>query len=246
MPSNPLITIITSSFNDRDALLVTIDEVSRLKGVMVEHVIVDGGSTDGTIEVLKNSAHSVTRWISEKDSGIYDAWNKGLELANGKYIAFLGAGDKYVDGGLLSLVECAISNPDADFISGKVIIESLDKSPRIIGSAWCWDTFKRHMNTNHVGALHSRRLFDRYGKFDSSYRIAGDYEMLLRPKSDLQTAFVNRVTAVMLGGGISQINFNVLKEVRRAKMQHKTTSLFIATLDYWIATIKLFTRKYLL
>lgn len=245
MTDLPLITIVTSAFNDCDLLKETISNIQRQTYSHIEYIVIDGGSQDGTIELLQTS-DAVTHWISESDSGIYDAWNKALKLSRGDYIAFLGAGDRYLDGGLNGLALLAASDKRAEFIYGKVSVEAPGQRSRIIGRPWSWPLFRRYMCTTHVGALHSRKLFDRYGLFDSSYRIAGDYEFLLRPGKNLKTAFLDKAVATMLAGGISQRNHQVLYEVRRAKLQHRVISRIAANYDFVLAYIKLFVRQKIL
>jgi glycosyltransferase involved in cell wall biosynthesis len=242
MSKLPLISVITSSYNDCYLLSKTISNIASQTYPNVEYVVVDGGSTDGTLDLLRNE-HRIDHWISESDRGIYDAWNKAITIAKGDYIAFLGAGDSYLDRGLNDLVDLAIASPKADFIFGKVSVEGVNQSPRLIGKAWSWNLFSRYMCTTHVGALHSKRLFEQYGLFDVRYRIAGDYELLLRPGAALKTAFLDRPVAVMLAGGISQRNHRVLHEVKKAKLQHKTVSWLIAQLDFYWANLKLLIRN---
>lgn len=241
----PLITIITSAFNDCDLLKETISNIQSQTYSHIEYIVIDGGSKDGTIELLQTS-DAVTHWISESDSGIYDAWNKALKLSRGDYIAFLGAGDRYLDDGLNGLALLAANDEGAEFIYGKVSVEAPGQRSRIIGRPWAWSLFRRYMCTTHVGALHSRKLFDQYGLFDSSYRIAGDYEFLLRPGKSLKTAFLDKAVATMLAGGISQRNHQVLYEVRRAKLQHRVISRIAANYDFVLAYVKLFVRQKIL
>jgi glycosyltransferase involved in cell wall biosynthesis len=245
MTTSPLITIVTSSFNDCALLKETISNISAQAYSRLEYIVIDGGSQDGTLELLQGS-NAVNDWISEPDKGIYDAWNKAVVKANGDYIAFLGAGDRYLDGGLEALVNLAVRDPDAEFIYGKVSLENTDQSSRLIGKTWTWSLFRRYMCTTHVGALHSRKLFDRYGLFNTNYKIAGDYELLLRPRQNLRVAFLDQPTAIMLAGGISQRNHDVLYEVKKAKLQHNTVSQFTAYYDFLIAFIKLYIRQKLL
>jgi glycosyltransferase involved in cell wall biosynthesis len=241
----PFVSIVTSSFNDCKLLKETIGNISIQTYPNIEYIVIDGGSTDGTLDVLSNERR-IDHWVSEPDHGIYDAWNKAIAIAKGDYIAFLGAGDSYLDGGLNNLVDLAIASPKADFIFGKVSVEGVEKSPRLIGKAWSWSLFSRYMCTTHVGALHSKRLFEQYGPFDIRYRIAGDYELLLRAGEKLNTAFLDRPVAVMLAGGISQRNHRVLQEVQKAKLQHNTVSWLTAQYDFYWANLKLFVRNKLL
>jgi glycosyltransferase involved in cell wall biosynthesis len=241
----PLVSIVTSSFNDCKLLKETIINISIQTYPNFEYIVIDGGSTDGTLDLLRNERR-IDHWISEPDRGIYDAWNKAIAISNGDYVAFLGAGDTYLDGGLNELIDLAMIHSSTDFIFGKVSVEGINLSPRLIGKAWSWNLFSRYMCTTHVGALHSRRLFERYGQFDVNYRIAGDYELLLRPGTALKTAFLDRPVAVMMAGGISQRNHRVLHEVKRAKLQHKTVSWLTAQYDFFWANLKLLIRNGLL
>lgn len=242
MQNLPLISIITSSFNDVINLEKTIQNIALHTYPNLEYIVIDGGSSDGTKELLMASKGVVNYWISEFDHGIYDAWNKGLAQAKGQYIAFLGAGDCYLPGGLEDLVTLALRNPQAEFIFGKVSVQSSNQKKRIIGKPWSWSLFRHYMCTTHVGALHSRKFFDHYGIFDPSYQIAGDYELLLRANRQLKTSFSTRVVAIMLAGGVSQRNHTVLYEAMRAKLQHKAVSRVTAKWDFMIAYLKLAIR----
>src|ERR1700732_3837604 len=92
----PPVSIITAVFNGQDSIASCIQSVLRQNYPNIEHIIVDGGSTDGTVEVLRHYGGQIATWISEPDAGVYDAWNKGLKLASGHWIAFLGADDIYL------------------------------------------------------------------------------------------------------------------------------------------------------
>jgi len=242
MANLPLISVVTCTLNDCALLKQTISNISAQSYPRIEYIVIDGGSNDGTIELLRNS-QVVTHWISEPDMGIYDAWNKALKFARGDYIAFLGAGDLYLESGLDELVHVAKLNSSADFIYGKVSVGSPQQRHRVIGRSWDWALFRRYMCTTHVGALHSRKLFDRYGLFDASYRIAGDYEFLLRAGQNLKTVFLDKTVAMMLAGGVSQRNYQVLYEVKKAKLQHRVVSNMAANYDFAVAYLKHFIRQ---
>lgn len=246
MQNLPLISVITSSFNDVKLLELTIQNIANQTYPNLEYIVIDGGSSDGTKELLIKSEGVVNCWVSEPDQGIYDAWNKGLALAKGQYITFLGAGDCYLPNGLEELVRTACSDLAAEFISGKVSVEGSEQKARIIGKPWSWSLFRHYMCTTHVGALHSRSLFDRYGAFNSSYRIAGDYELLLRAKINLKTCFTDKVVAMMLSGGISQRSHQVLYEAMRAKLENRAVSKITAKWDFMVAYFKLAIRSRLL
>lgn len=243
MQNLPLISVITSSFNDMKLLEATIQNMAIQAYPNLEYIVIDGGSSDGTKELLIESEGVIDCWVSEPDQGIYDAWNKGIALAKGQYIDFLGSGDCYLPGGLEELVRVASSDLTAEFISGKVSVEGSGQKARVIGKPWSWKVFRHYMCTTHVGALHSRTLFDRYGVFNSSYRIAGDYELLLRARSNLKTCFTEKVVAMMLAGGISQRNHQVLYEAMRAKLENQVVSKMTAKWDFMVANLKLAIRS---
>lgn len=236
--SFPLISIITSTYNDDQAIRATLDCISNCAYSAIEYIVVDGGSTDLTQDVIHDAGGLISKSISEPDTGIYDAWNKGLRLATGQYIAFLGAGDVYVEGGLASLVKYALANPQADFISSKVAIHQDGVDQRIVGTAWQWKTSRRYMNAAHPGSLHSHRLFESYGEFDTSYQIAGDYEFLLRAGNTLQAAYVDEVTVRMAAGGISQSDFSVFREMEAAKIKNRAVPPWVARIDRYVAQSK--------
>ncbi|MDH5645697.1 MAG: glycosyltransferase, partial [Candidatus Heimdallarchaeota archaeon] len=93
--NKPLVTIITAVLNGVDTLERTILSVISQSYTNIEYIIIDGGSTDGTIDIIRKYEHAIDCWVSESDTGIYDAWNKGVRLSNGEWIAFLGADDSY-------------------------------------------------------------------------------------------------------------------------------------------------------
>lgn len=241
----PLVTVITSSLNDAHNLSLTLQQVSSWGYPNIEYIIVDGGSTDNTIEVVRSYGSLVSHFINEPDAGIYDAWNKGIRIASGEYIAFLGAGDSYVPRGLCKLVDCAEQQPSADYISSKVAVRDGARVISVFGKPWCWKCFRRYMNTAHPGSLHSKRLFHQYGQFDISYKIAGDYEFLLRPGPELQTAFLDEITVNMVAGGISCFGYRVFEEEERAKNTHMTVPQSLSRMDRCIHTAKRWGRIYL-
>jgi len=243
MRSTPLISVITCVLNDVQSLEVTIQKMATQSYANIEYIVIDGGSIDTTKELLNRSRGVVSQWVSECDKGIYEAWNKGLKLAKGQYIAFLGAGDYYTFEGLQNLVSLALTDSEAEFISGRVGIKGFGKKARFIGKPWSWSVFRHYMCTPHVGALHSRKLFDCYGSFDSTYRISGDYQLLLRAGPHLKTLFSNDVVAIMKYGGISQRNERVLIEAMRAKLECQAVPKITANWDFLVAYFKLKIRN---
>lgn len=221
----PLVSIITSTYNAAAYLPKAIESIQALNYKNYEWIIVDAGSTDGTLELIKQHQDIIYYWISEPDKGIYDAWNKALSIAKGEWICFFGADDTLMSDALSNMLSLqAQSTEQFDFICGRVEMYEGDKWLRTIGRPWDWMRFKGYMSVAHTGALHRRAYFEQYGQFDTSFRISGDYEMLLRCGTLLKAGFVNTVIARMQIGGQSNGNLLVFQEALRARLIHNLTT----------------------
>ncbi|RCS26238.1 glycosyltransferase [Polaribacter sp. WD7] len=240
-----LLSIITATFNSEKTLSKTIESLLSQKTTNFEYIIVDGNSTDKTTEIIKSFEKKFEErninyvWISEKDKGIYDAFNKGIDLASGDWISFLGSDDFYLKDALKNYCEQIKKlTGHIDLIHSKVKLADR----KIISDTWCWRSFRRRMLIAHVGAFHHRNFFTTYGNFDTSYRITGDYEILLRAKDKLKTYWFDKFTAYMSDGGVSNGNIKmVYREAARAKRENKSVSSFLVTYDYyfWILKFKI-------
>jgi len=199
------ISIITATYNAESCLQELINSLFTQGNADFEFIIVDGGSTDSTIDIIRNNNSAIDNWISEPDKGIYDAWNKGVALATGNWIMFLGADDMLMPGALEKYYSFLASQPD-DLLflsSRRQMLDVKGNLIRTTGYTWSWPLFQKFMTVSHPGALHSDKLFDQYGMYDVSYKISGDYELLLRPRNQLKAAFMDEVTVKMSEGGAS-------------------------------------------
>ena len=216
---SPLFSVVTVVFNGAKTLAATIDSVHRQTFRDFEYIVLDGASTDGTVAILERHTEQIDHWRSEPDAGVYDAWNKALGLVRGEWVSFLGADDVYCDDALERYAAVIAGlKTDAQYISSRVQLVKNSAVVRTIGSPWTWPAFSRYMTVAHVGSMHHRSLFEEHGRFDSSYRLCGDYELLLRPRDHLRAAFLDAVTARMALGGLSNANVRkALAEQERAK-----------------------------
>lgn len=233
-PSNgaavsPFISIIVAVRNRSATLQRCIDSVAGQTHRNRELIIIDGGSDDGTVALLHANRDKISCWISEPDGGIYGAWNKGLRHARGEWICFLGADDYFWETQALEQMAMHLEKMPADILIayGRVmIVNAQEENLYLIGEPWrqVKERFKQVMCIPHTGAMHHRRLFARHGTFDESFRIAGDYEMLLRELKSADALFVpDCIVAAMRVGGISSIHGNTrltLRETRRATRRH--------------------------
>lgn len=224
--SSPLVTIITAVYNAENYINDCILSVLGQNYNNFEYIIIDAGSTDKTVDIIKQYKDKLSYWVSEPDSGIYDAWNKGLAASKGDWIAFVGSDDLLYPGAIRAYVDHITQHPrqhELEFVSSRIELVKEDLSPiRIVGEAWVWKRFRHKMITWHVGCFHSRHLFEKYGHFDSEFKVSGDYELLMRPKDQLITSFFNHVTVKMRTGGVSSLRiFKAHDETYRAKVKNK-------------------------
>ena len=127
------VTVITAVLNAREGLIKTRDSVLAQQGVDVQHVVIDGGSTDGAVSLLRDwEQRDGVSFLSESDSGVYEAFNKGLRLASGEIIGFLNAGDVFSDETVLSDVASALASPDIDLVYGDVDITHPNSIDRVV------------------------------------------------------------------------------------------------------------------
>lgn len=245
--TTPLISIIIATYNSISCIHEAINSIlQQCNFDDYEIIVIDGASTDGTVEALKAYGDQLEYWISEKDKGIYDAWNKGLALTRGRYIAFLGSDDTYEPNALRHYADYIQQHPECEYISSQVQLHANGNNTRIIGKAWTWSAFRRYMNVAHGGSLHSADLYKRLGGYDTRYRIVGDYDLLLRAHRHLKAGFMNVVTVRMSLGGISNLQAGrAYKETREAKIANKARCEAWANFDYVYAHAKLIIKKLL-
>ncbi len=233
----PLVTVITAVFNGRPYLAGCLDSVLRQDYPNIEHIVWDGDSTDGTIDILRQYDDRIAFWRSERDQGVYDAWNKALLEARGEWICFLGADDELLPNAVSSYMAFASQNQNAEYIASKGRVVYQSGYEEIYGRPWTWKKFSRRMHALHVGSMHKKTLFQRYGKFDTSYRFTGDYEFLLRARAELSFAFMPIVTVLVRGGGISDCT-QALREANRAKLETGGLPRPLVLMDLSMALLK--------
>ena len=202
--TGPLVSIITPVLNRADSIERCLASVQGQVYGPIEHIVVDGGSTDGTLEVLdRRGSQSPLRWISERDHGMYDAINKGMRLANGRILAYLNSDDLYFPWTVSVAVEAL--RPDVDLVYGDLGI--LNKLPdRKTASFYL--QFYRDFDLRYysfVGTIAQptvfwkRALVDRIGMFDPEYRLIGDCEYWLRAaRHGARLVHISEVMAVQL------------------------------------------------
>jgi len=199
----PLVTIVTVVLNNKEGLEKTIKSVINQTYPNVEHIVIDGGSTDGTLDIIKKYENCIDYWVSEKDKGIYDAMNKGIDVASGKWINFMNAGDKFHNDSVLMKINLSDSY---DLIYGKVILISNDAyNGKVIGRKVKKDDFFFKMPICHQAIFHKKDAFEKIGKYNTSYKISADHEWILRLLSNnCSMKFYDLIVAEYLMDGFSE------------------------------------------
>jgi len=173
------LSIITINFNNKAGLNKTINSVTSQKFTDFEYIIIDGGSTDKSVDEIKKYADKITFWTSEKDNGIYDAMNKGISKASGEYCYFLNSGDYFYSNNVLQNI--FKNNPPEEILYGNVMIE---KNGNIEGQKIHPDTLSNYYLLTQVIAHQAqfikRSLFEKFGNYNLEFKIVSDYELFVR------------------------------------------------------------------
>jgi len=247
----PLITVLTVVFNGAKTLEQTILSVINQSYKNVEFIIIDGGSTDGTLDIICKYEHAIDYWVSEPDAGIYDAFNKAVTCASGDWICFIGADDYLWDNNVLtnmapSLLDAA---PKYKLVYGSVaIVNAKQQLIYCVGEPWEIAKSKSSftMPIPHQALMYHRSWFEQYGLFDTSYRISGDYENLLRGLPSESALFIsNCVLTGMAQGGISsspESSIKLLKEMWRAQRAH---GVLLPSFQFSLVFMRVYIRLFL-
>jgi len=223
----PLITVITVVRNGEKTLEETILSVINQTYKNVEYIIIDGASTDGTLEIIKKYEDRIDYWISELDKGIYDAMNKGVDLATGDYIALLNSDDWY-EQDTCEIVVKKINEVKADIYFGVVRVIDRHNNKTIFIHGHNIINKKPEMIA-HPTCFISREVYSKF-KYDIKYKSASDYDFIIRiNKSNASFCFIEKIMANFRTGGMSWSMTNEI-ETMKIKRKHR----FIKIRGYYI------------
>jgi glycosyltransferase involved in cell wall biosynthesis len=201
----PKLTIITIVFNDAKHIERTMLSVLGQKYANIEYIIIDGLSTDGTLEIIKKYSGRISKLVSEKDEGIYDAMNKGLALVTGDYVLFMNSGDEFYDSNTVGNVFA--SADDADIYYGETEMinergESLGQRRHKAPEKFTWRSFKYGMSISHQAIYIKRSIIE---PFNRKHELSADIDWILNAAKKAKTIVnVNRYVAKYLVGGMSK------------------------------------------
>ena len=203
------ISIVTAVFNRVQTIGQALETVSHQTYGAIDHVIQDGGSTDGTLGILEQKSNAYTRIQSAPDAGIYDAINKGIARAEGEVIGLMHSDDFFADDQVIADVVESFEDPDVDGVYGDLQYVAVEDTTRVIRHwrSGPYDPRKlRHgWMPPHPTVYLRRKVFEEFGLYDTSYRIAADYDAMLRymGKGRIRMAYLPRVMVKMRVGGES-------------------------------------------
>jgi glycosyltransferase involved in cell wall biosynthesis len=215
-----LVSIITITYNSEEFLRETIRSVASQTYSKIEYIVVDGGSEDGTIEIIKDNSEVVTKYISEKDDGIYDALNKGMCMASGDLIGILHSDDFFVDEHVVGRYVNEFRNTDSELIYSNLyyVDKTGDKTVRTWRSSnYVPKMFRWGWMPPHPTLYIKRSVMDALGLYNSKFSSAGDYEYILRLMyfNRCRTSYLNIFSIKMRVGGES--NRTLHNRLRGAK-----------------------------
>ncbi|SEK11279.1 PGL/p-HBAD biosynthesis glycosyltransferase/MT3031 [Marinovum algicola] len=203
------ISIVTAVFNRVQTIGQALETVSQQTYDAIDHVIQDGGSTDGTLEILEKKSNRNIRIKSAPDAGIYDAINKGITRAEGEVIGLMHSDDFFADDQVLADVAELFEDPDVDGVYGDLQYVAAEDTTRVIRHWRSGPYDPRKLQHGwmppHPTVYLRRKVFEEFGLYDTSYRIAADYDAMLRymGKGGIRMAYLPRVMVKMRVGGES-------------------------------------------
>jgi len=235
------VSIITVVWNNKDTVKDAIDSVLNQTYEDIEYIIIDGVSTDGTVEIVQNYGEKISKFISEPDKGLYDAMNKGIALATGNLVGILNSDDFYIDNNVISQIVKEFEEKNVDSVYADLIYVSsknLNKTIRYYDSShFTPGKFAYGWMPAHPTFFTKRNVYEKYGVFKTDYKIAADYELLTRflKKYKISSSYINKPIIKMRIGGTStsgiQSNYILNKEIIRACKENNIYTNWIMILS---------------
>lgn len=241
-----MISIITATFNSAKTLKDTIQSVLRQTNKDFEYLIIDGGSTDETIDIVKSYESEFSgrlKWVSEKDQGIYDAMNKGIKMASGDVVGILNSDDYFTSDDILQTVDNAFKSHEIDAIYGDIHFirdGAPDKCVRYYSSRMFSPFWLRFgFMPAHPSFYCKREVFEKAGLYSLDYKIGADYEMTVRlfKRHKIKSLYVNKDFVTMRTGGASNNNVRsrltlIEEDVKACRVNGIYTNRFFIMLKF--------------
>lgn len=226
------VSIITVSLNSEKTIEDAITSVVNQSYKDIEYIVIDGASSDSTVDIIKKHRNRIAYWVSEKDKNHYDAMNKGIKVATGHIIGILNSDDMYIDDSVIEDVVKSISKNDVDSCYGDLVYVDKHATNKVIrywnSGSFCKERFKRGWMPPHPAFFVRRRIYEKYGYFRTDQLRAGDYELMLRLlyKFEISTVHIPRVlTKMRIGGGGKPTVANVCRAIKENYWAWKVNEL---------------------
>lgn len=236
------ISLITACFNSASTVIDTLKSVSNQTYNNIEHIVIDGGSTDSTMELVSQYGKRVAKSISEKDNGLYDAYNKGLSLATGEIIGFINSDDFYFSDDIIQKVMRVFEDPSIEACHANLIyVNPVDtKIARRLWKSWDFkdSDFMKGSIPAHPTVFIRHDVYEKFGNFDTNFKLVADHDFLLRVfyANKIKSVYVDDSWVLMRTGGATGGNLkSVIQqnlEIRAAQKKngiHSSLLIFILT-----------------
>lgn len=219
----PLISVITVNYNNQEGLKRTIESVQKQQASLFEFLVIDGGSTDKSIDIIQRYADGIDYWISEKDRGVYDAMNKGILQARGTYIIFMNSGDTFASSSVLGDVKGDLTTRMYDLVYGNIIYQgkTITYTPKL------GLYYMLHIGISHQSVFIKKELFDKTGLYDLTYKITADscHLILCLVRHRASSLYVNMVIADIEPDGMSTQAVDANREEKKLFMRTEFPAL---------------------
>lgn len=208
------VSIITTVYKGVKTIEDCIKSIINQTYSNVEYIIIDGGSTDGTLDIIKKYMNSIAKVLSEPDDGIYHAMNKGIKIATGEVVGILNSDDIYADNYVIENVVRYLSENDVDCCYGDLVYVDKNDANKIVRKWIAGNFAKRKFEKGwmppHPAFFVKNRIYEKYGSFNLKFPIVADYELMLRLlyKHDISTIYIPKILVKMRTGGKSNPSFN--------------------------------------
>ena len=247
------VSIITVVLNNAEYIEACIQSVINQDYENIEYIVIDGGSTDGTIDVIKKYEDKITVWISEPDDGMYYAINKGIDMSSGDIIGMLHSDDLYIDAHVISNVVRKFGKDNVDSVYADLVYVERNNLRNVVryydSSVFRISKFAYGWMPAHPSCFIRKNVYAKYGLYKTDYIIAADYELLVRfyAKHRVSYSYLPKVIVKMRSGGLSTRNFksNVILNgeiVRACRENGIETNMFKVYSKYFVKLAQLFKR----
>jgi len=242
----PLVTVITVCFNSEESIKDTLQSIALQTYKNVEHLVVDGASTDRTLEIVRAWEGHPVRLVSEPDEGIYDAMNKGLALASGEVVGFLNSDDFYADSLVLEKISKVFQDESVQASYADLVYVSPDNG-RVVrywkSKSFVSGDFSRGWCPAHPTFYVRKSVIERLGLFDQSYKLAADVEFMMRylERGQIRAAYIPHVLVRMRVGGVTNKNWkNIVRQNKEIFTALRKNGIPFS--EIWFAANKVLSR----